>query len=89
MLQAIRRKTRAVAVLDKEITQQYLLADEKHIDRAEVEVVEEGECGQPVVGRVLAGVKLRKRSQVWLRSRSPTVGRWQHTMIVFPLYWMI
>jgi hypothetical protein len=36
----------------------YLLADEEHIYRAEIEVVEEGESGKAVVGRMLARIKL-------------------------------
>lgn len=35
-----------------------LLADEEHVDGAEVEVVKEREGGQSVVGGVLAGVEL-------------------------------
>lgn len=35
-----------------------LLADEKHIDCAEIEVVEEGEGSEAVIGRVLAGIEL-------------------------------
>lgn len=35
-----------------------LLADEEHIDGAEVEVIKEREGGQSVVGGVLAGVEL-------------------------------
>jgi len=35
-----------------------LLADEEHVDGAEVEIIKEREGGQPVVGGVLAGVEL-------------------------------
>lgn len=39
-----------------------LLADEKHVDRAEVEDIEEGKRGQTIVCRVLACVKLQRSS---------------------------
>jgi hypothetical protein len=38
----------------------YLLADEKHIYSAEVEVVKERERGQSIIGRMLSGIKLSK-----------------------------
>lgn len=36
----------------------YLLADEQHIDGAEIKVVEERQCCKPVVGRMLARIEL-------------------------------
>ena len=36
----------------------HLLADEKHVYGAEVEVVKEREGRQSVIGRMLAGIKL-------------------------------
>ena len=40
----------------------YLLANEQHIDLAEVKVIEEGERSQPVVRRVLPSIKLHSVS---------------------------
>jgi hypothetical protein len=52
---AMRRKTGGVGQGDHAI---YLLADEEHIHGAEVEVVKKRQRSQPVVGRMLAGIKL-------------------------------
>lgn len=39
-----------------------LLADKKHVDGAQVEVVEEGQRREAVVGRMLAGVELQTKA---------------------------
>jgi len=37
-----------------------LLADEKHVDSAKIEIVVEGQCSKSIVCGMLAGVKLIK-----------------------------
>lgn len=42
-----------------------LLGNEKHVDRAEVELVEEGKGCQPIVCGMLASVQLEKNVRTW------------------------
>jgi hypothetical protein len=37
-----------------------LLADEKHVDSAKIEIVVEGQCSESIVCGMLAGIKLIK-----------------------------
>ncbi len=61
-----------------------LLADEKHINRAQVEVVEERRGSETIVGRMLAGIELLNKQEnqhwylgssfwyIWYRQNSST-----------------
>ena len=64
-----------------------LLADEKHVNGAEIEVIKEGEGGQTVVSWVLTGIELASELARTL-ARVMYFPR-RRTMTVFPLYWMM
>lgn len=55
--------------LNRDLEGRYLLANEEHVDRAKIKVVEEGECSKPVVGRVLSCVELRIQVRLCLERR--------------------
>lgn len=68
---------------------EYLLADEKHIYRAKIKVVEEGQRRKAIVCWMLAGVELRSRALVMCLLPTRTLGSQERTMTVFPLYCMM
>ncbi len=53
----------------------HLLADEKHVYGAKVEVVKEWEGRQSVIGRMLAGIKLGRGAGVSFVRFVPLEGR--------------
>lgn len=65
-----------------------LLADEEHVDGAEVEIIKEREGGQSIVGGVLAGVELPLELAGTTEFEGHGSSR-RRTMTVFPLYWIM
>lgn len=69
----------------------HLLADEQYINGAQVEIIKEGQGGQPIVGRVLTRIKLDGGlvSDCGIQSIERGLKRTPHTMTVLPLYCMM
>lgn len=55
-----------------------LLADQKHIHGAEVEVVEEGQSRKAVVGRMLAGIELLGAMSAHIHARGGSLPSTYH-----------
>lgn len=59
-----------------------LLADEEHVDSAQIKVVVERQCGESIICRMLTGIKLA----MGIRLAGDRLACRSLTMTVFPLY---
>jgi hypothetical protein len=63
-----------------------VLADKKHINCAQVKVIVEGQTSETAVCRMHSSIKLR-HGLAHIPDRTDPKAK--HTIIVFPLYWMM